>query len=535
MRQKCLTASMSNSQSSSTKKQKATRQNSQCEISDQNTKLLALAEEVAHFGSWEFDTSQSRAIWSPELFRIFGIEPKVQGLNWEEYTSFIHPDDLALATRNMQNMLQANLNHKESFDYRIIRRDGSVRILHSQRQVREVGADGRAKIVVGVDQDVTEQKQAEEALRRSEERFRVVAEAANVLVYESDLVTGKVHVIRGEKELMGFEPKNGEDRTVDWALSRIHPDDVPKVVATWNEARNNPKIDRYSMEYRVRHANGGYIIVKDTAKAVKDSSGKTVLFIGGVRDITQRKRDQERIKQYSKHLEGLVKKRTEQLIAYERLAAIGQVAGMVGHDIRNPLQALASDVYLIKTEVADMPQNVAKQNINESLDSIEQGIGYINKIVADLQDYSRPLNPEIQSVDLANLIADIFQAITVPTNIKLSFNVKMLPKVSLDPTFTKRALTNLINNAIQAMPNGGQLEITAYHEKSNIYIAIADTGVGIPDEVKAKVFTPMFTTKAKGQGLGLAVVKRLVEAQGGSISFESKLGLGTKFLIKLPI
>ncbi len=525
-----LSASTSDSQLLSTKKQKAP-----CKISDQNTKLLALAEQLAHFGSWEFNTSQSRAIWSEEMFHIFGIEPKIEGLTWEEYTSFIHPDDLAMAAKNMETMLNASLNHRENFDYRIIRRDGSVRILHSQRQVREVTGDGKARVVVGVDQDVTEQKLAEEALRRSEERFRAVAEAANVLVYESDLVTGKVHIVRGEEELVGFKPEEGEDRTIDWALSRMHPDDVSYVLAKWDEVRNNPKIDRYSIEYRLRHKNGGYIIVKDTAKAIKDSSGKTMLFIGGIRDITQRKQDQEKIEQYSKHLEELVKERTKQLVAYERLAAIGQTAGMVGHDIRNPLQALTSDVYLIKTEVANMPQTKAKQGINESLDDIEQGIGYINKIVADLQDYSRQLTPEYKQDDLANLIDDVFKTIAVPSNIKLSINIKPLPPVRLDPTFTRRALTNLINNALQAMPDGGQLTIEGYRQEDSINLSIADTGVGISEEVKAKVFTPMFTTKAKGQGLGLAVVKRLVEAEGGSIGFESKAGKGTKFLIKLPL
>lgn len=214
---------------------------------------------------------------------------------------------------------------------------------------------------------------------------------------------------------------------------------------------------------------------------------------------------------------------------------MGQVAGMVGHDIRNPLQALIGEVYLIKTELVNMPENNAKQNIIECLDSTEQGIGYINKIVADLQDYSRPLNPEFQKVNLKDLIEDVIETIMFPSNVTLSLNLKSPPAISLEQTFTRRTLTNLINNAIQAMPNGGQLKIAAYQEKDNINIAVTDTGIGIPDKLKAKVFTPMFTTKAKGQGLGLAVVKRLVEAQGGSISFESKVGLGTTFLIKLPI
>lgn len=529
-----MTASTSNSQLFPRNHEKSSSQWQSCDISDRYIKLFALAEEVAHFGSWEWDVTRSRATWSPELFRIFGIKPKNQGLTLEEYKSFIHPDDLAEIGRRIQLSLDCPvLNEKSEVDYRIVRRDGSIRIIHSQREIKEVTEDGKLRIIVGVDQDVTEQKQAEEALRSSEERFRAVAEAAGVMVYETDVKTGKIKVIRGTEELVGYK-LDEINYSVEWVLSQIHADDVPNVVATLKAASEDPKIDKYILEYRIRHKKGQYITVKDTAKAVKDSSGRTVLFIGGVRDITQRKRDREKIERYSKHLEELVKERTKQLIAYERLAAIGQVTGMVGHDIRNPLQALTGEVYLIKTELADLPQNQAKENILESLGSIEQGIDYINKIVADLQDYSRQLNAEMRSVNLEALIAEVFHTIALPDNIKITLNVKALPEISLDPTFTRRALTNLINNAIQAMPNGGQLEIGAYQDENNAYIIIADTGTGIPDEVKTKIFTPMFTTKAKGQGLGLAVVKRLIEAQGGTIIFKSTVGKGTKFIIKLP-
>ncbi len=530
-----MSASSTSSQLIHKSKKKPRANRGKSKLLDQHTKLLALAEQVAHFGSWEWDITQSRAVWSPGLFRIFELEPQIVGCNWEEYASFIHPDDLEAANKNVQIMVHSPLNHRESFDYRIIRNDGSIRMIRSQRQVVKVDAEGKAKVIVGVDQDVTEQKQAEEALRRSEERFRAVAEAANVMVYEYDLINNKIVAIRGEKQLMGFESKDSQERTIEWVMSRIHPDDVSHVLEVWNKAKNEPKVIRYSMEYRLRHKKGRYIIVKDTAKAVKDRNGKTVLFIGGIRDITRRVRDQEKIRQYSKHLEELVIERTRQLQEKERLAAIGATAGMVGHDIRNPLQALISDVFLIKTELADLPKSKAKENIHESLDSIEQGIVYINKIVADLQDYSRTLIPELQKVNLTSLVSEAIKIIQVPANVKVCVDIKPLPQIRIEHTFTIRVLINLINNAIQAMPNGGQLKISAYPGIDHVNIVISDTGVGIPEEIKSKVFTPMFTTKAKGQGLGLAVVKRLVEAQGGNISFKSKVGVGTKFIIKLPI
>jgi signal transduction histidine kinase len=172
--------------------------------------------------------------------------------------------------------------------------------------------------------------------------------------------------------------------------------------------------------------------------------------------------------------------------------------------------------------------------VAESLDSIDKNIGYINKIVADLQDYARPLKPECVNVDLSNVVASIFKTTVIPDNVKLTVDITGFPHLRSDPMFIRRALTNLVNNAFQAMPNGGLLKVRGYEKDNKIYIAISDTGVGIPEDFKAKLFTPMMTTKAKGQGLGLAVVKRLIEALGGTVTFESQEGKGTTFTIKLP-
>jgi PAS domain S-box-containing protein len=219
----------------------------------------------------------------------------------------------------------------------------------------------------------------------------------------------------------------------------------------------------------------------------------------------------------------------------KRLSAIGATAGMVGHDIRNPLQAMVSDVYLLKDYLLNMPESQTKTDVTESLDGIERNIGYINKIVADLQDYARPLNPECTEVNLYDLITNVFQPIAIPDNISPSIDIDPSVKLLTDPTLLRRIFTNLFINAIQAMPHGGKLVVSASQKDDKATICVDDTGVGIPEEVKSKLFTPMITTKAKGQGLGLAVVKRLVEALEGSISFESEVGKGTRFIIVIPI
>ncbi|MCW3996251.1 MAG: ATP-binding protein [Candidatus Bathyarchaeota archaeon] len=218
----------------------------------------------------------------------------------------------------------------------------------------------------------------------------------------------------------------------------------------------------------------------------------------------------------------------------DRLAAIGQTAGMIGHDIRNPLQAIISEIYIAKQEIAGFSQPTKTQAL-ESLDLIEEQTDYISKIISDLQDYARPLKPEKVEVDLSQVLVSVFQTIRVPDKILLQVDVKGFPKIKTDPTLVRRALTNLINNAIQAMPNGGKLSLTAYESEHRAIVVVSDTGKGIPEEIKPRLFTPLVTTKAKGQGLGLAVVKRLVEALGGSITFESEIDKGTSFRITLPL
>jgi signal transduction histidine kinase len=219
----------------------------------------------------------------------------------------------------------------------------------------------------------------------------------------------------------------------------------------------------------------------------------------------------------------------------DRLVAIGQTAGMIGHDIRNPLQAITSEIYLARQAVAESPNTQGKAAALESIDMIEEQTDYISKIVLDLQDYARPLKPEYKEVELSRVVSRIFQTMKVPSNVTLKIDVQDASKIQTDPTLIRRALTNLVNNAIQAMPDGGILQIKAAKTGRRVIIEVADTGKGIPEEIKNRMFMPLVTTKAKGQGLGLVVVKRLIEALDGVVTFKSEAEKGTTFIIDLPI
>jgi len=232
-------------------------------------------------------------------------------------------------------------------------------------------------------------------------------------------------------------------------------------------------------------------------------------------------------------LRKIIEGQEQKLRASERLSAIGQTAAMVGHDIRNPLQSIVGEVYLAKGIVDSLPDGEAKKTLTENIDVIEENLGYIDKIVSDLQDYARPIKPDLMKIDLEKIITVSLKTARIPSNIETSINVKNVdPNLSLDPNLMKRIFINLIINAVQAMPNGGKLAIKASKEADKQLIIVEDTGIGIPEGVKAKLFTPMFTTKSKGQGFGLAVSKRLVEAQGGIIIVESEPGNGARFILE---
>ena len=240
------------------------------------------------------------------------------------------------------------------------------------------------------------------------------------------------------------------------------------------------------------------------------------------------------LEEYASQMEELANQRAEQLKDSERMATIGQTAGMVGHDIRNPLQAITGDLYLLKEELKGIPEGENRQAMQENLGAIDENITYINKIVSDLQDYTRPLKPNIEKLNLKDLIDSTLIVANVPEKITTQVIADENLLLNTEATFIRRVLTNLIVNAIQAMPNGGKLTIEAHTKKDKAIISVKDTGVGIPEEVKPNLFKPLFTTKSKGQGLGLAVIKRLVEDLNGKVNFESEEDKGTKFIIELP-
>ena len=238
------------------------------------------------------------------------------------------------------------------------------------------------------------------------------------------------------------------------------------------------------------------------------------------------------------HLEGLVKEKTvqleqaqAQLVKSERLAAIGELAGMVGHDLRNPLTGIKNAAYYLKKKGTTCPEGQAK----EMLEIIDKAIDHSNKIINDLLDYSREMHLELTESEPCALLNEAMRMIQVPDRIQIVNHVLGETWFRVDADKMMRVFINLIKNAIDAMPEKGTLEITSHQIKGKVEIAFADTGIGIPDEVLPKLFSPLFTTKAQGMGFGLAICKRIVESHGGTITVKTAVNKGTTFTITLPV
>ena len=379
-------------------------------------------------------------------------------------------------------------------------------------------------------QKTEEQTKAKQALLSTEKRFRRLYETTQDGIMARDIHGKMIDCNNAYARMLGYTKKELRSLTIQQLLPEEWYDRREKVVKRVLRTGRSVLFER---EYK--RNDGSVFPASVRTWRLTDGKGKVIGIWSIVRDITEQKKHQKNLEQHAEVLEKIIEDRTKQLKDSERLAAIGQTAGMVGHDLRNPLQTVTGELYLAKSEVASLADGEVKNNLQESIQVIEEQAGYMDKIVSDLQAFVQPVRVDKKPIDLKELLDSVLATITIPTNVTVKTTIQEnFPQIKADPQLLKRVLINLVTNVVQAMPDGGQLTITsAVNSAGQPSVTVKDTGVGIPDHIKRQIFTPLFTTKPRGQGFGLAVCKRVIEAHGGTISFESTAGKGAEFTIHL--
>ena len=224
-----------------------------------------------------------------------------------------------------------------------------------------------------------------------------------------------------------------------------------------------------------------------------DGKGKAIGIWSIVRDISEQKQLQRNLEEHAEVLEKIVKDRTKQLKDSERLVAIGQTAGMVGHDLRNPLQTITGELFLAKTEVESLIDCDAKRNMQESLRIIEEQAAYMDKIVSDLQAFVQPIKIDKRTINLPELIVCVLTSVVIPANVSVETrNHGDFPPIKLTSA-SKTCPDQPGNHAVQAMPTGGKLILsTNINSQGQVSIFVQDTGVGIANAIKAKFYTVVY-------------------------------------------
>jgi PAS domain S-box-containing protein len=443
--------------------------------------------------------------------RITGYTSReLEGRNWFEV--IVPKDRYPEVWREFERLTAGGL--PRNFENPIVTKSGEERyVVWQNNEVRGQGQIVR-RISFGI--DISERKRAEEQLRATRERLEYVISSNPAVIF-----TGKpradlpdydaTYMSRRVVELTGFDSEEFINHPEIWE-HRVKPNDYRSYLASLPRFWKTGHLD---VEYRFLRKDGRERWLREEARLVRDEAGKPLEVIGYLTDVSERKRLEE------------------ELAKAHQLAAIGETSAMIGHDLRNPLQGIAGIVYLAKKNF-ESRKAADKKVAAALLDTIEEQVMYMDKIVSDLQDYAQPLAPQLTETNLPNLIRQTLSTIKIPETVKVSVRTgEFANNAMVDSTLMRRTLTNLTINAIQAMPKRGKLTIRARSRGDSIILTVEDTGVGIPRKNLAKIFNPFFTTKARGQGLGLAVCKRLVEAQGGTITVKSKPRKGTAFTIKL--
>lgn len=263
--------------------------------------------------------------------------------------------------------------------------------------------------------------------------------------------------------------------------------------------------------------------------------GERRIFTGIIRDVSDLKEAERRLQELNEVLESRVAERTRELhdaqaelVMKEKLATLGQVSGGIAHEIRNPLNAVKTSIYYLMHAKHRSPEKTT-----EHLERIDRQVTLIDNVITALSDVARMPEPNRIPVRVEDLVLSIVNEVGLPVNIEVTIDIPLDLFVLADEHQIPIVLRNIVRNARDAMPEGGTLEITASEETNKIRVNVCDSGTGIPPGQVQHIMEPLYSTKARGMGLGLAISRAIVDKNGGELIVESEIGVGSTFTVIL--
>jgi PAS domain S-box-containing protein len=501
----------------------------------------ALAMTGSNEGHWVWNLETDEMYASPTLRELLCIPAGMVLPTRTEFVARIpmHPDDRERVHQAMADHLGGRSERIDN-EYRVIDPgSGQTRWLHTRAQcVRD--ADGRPTRMAGATVEITQRKRAEEALRRSEERYELAVLGSTEGLWDWDMDSDMLFLSARCQELLWQtvgEPLRPRREWID--VTDYHPDDVPQLRAAVS-AHLRGKTQHMAVEYRLRHHDGEWHWYRQRGVAVRDAQGQPYRMAGSMEDITDRKRaeaERERLEQ--------------QLRQAQRLEAMGTLAGGIAHDFNNILAAIVGYGEMVQKEAPD--GTPMKRHIDATMRAATRAKSLVERILA----FSRSGMGERVPVHVQSVVSEALDLVLASLSPRLRLRRELScgdAAVLGDATQIHQVVMNLCANAVQAMgtaPRGGTLDVALTCRDIDepldvstsrlapgryVVLSVADSGVGIAPRVLERMFDPFFTTKeiGVGTGLGLSLVHGIVTDLGGGIEVASEVGRGSTMTVYLP-
>ena len=472
---------------------------------------------------WDWDVKTHTLYLGRGFKELFGYEIDNVSSEFATWADNIHPEDKdEIVLSRLNKIIQYN-EDKWSDEYRYIRADGSIAyVLDRGILLREKGLTYR---MIGAMQDISTRKLAEAELLKSNERFLYVSKATFDAIWDWDILTDQFYWGDGFEQLFGYKLTDNKGNIEDWK-DHIYPDDLDRVIKGIEDCINGNEIN-WKDDYRYLKADGTYAYVADKGIVVRDANGKGYRMIGAMRDITSRKRDEEKLNQLNKELEN----KAEQLsISNSELESFAYVTS---HDLQEPLRMVSSFLQLLQKKYESQLDEKGMKYINFAIDGSER----MKILIQDLLEFSRinssrEIHGQVDLNDIARKTISNLRRVIEEAN--ASVTISILPLIYGNESQLMQLFQNLIGNAIKYRSERDPVIAVGYKERDEEWeFFVKDNGIGIDEKFYHKIFVIFQRLHNRkeydGTGIGLAVCKKIVDFHGGKIWLESITGEGTTF------